>query len=98
MYAPARPDKNKQTPATSSGVPMRPNGTPLRIESLFFSSVSFIILDWKGPHASVLTVMPSGPNREARTRERLGSVSTREKRRYDEATYWCSAALEDEYA
>lgn len=67
VYAPARLERNKHAPATSSGSPTRPSGKLATIESRFFSSVAAIILDGKGPQASVLTVMFSRPRREART-------------------------------
>lgn len=52
--APARLLKNKQDPATSCGVPMRPRGTPALIVSPNDSKVAAIILLSKGPHARVL--------------------------------------------
>lgn len=65
---PARPLRNKQDPATSDGVPMRPTGFASASASPAESSTAFIILLGKGPHASVLTVMPRGPRATARVR------------------------------
>lgn len=52
--APARLLKNKQAPATSCGVPMRPRGTPALIDSPNSFNVAAIILLSKGPQANVL--------------------------------------------
>jgi hypothetical protein len=51
---PARLLKNKQAPATSCGVPMRPRGTPALIVSPNDRKVAAIILLSKGPQAKVL--------------------------------------------
>lgn len=44
IYAPALELKNKQAPATSSGVPILPRGMPASMISLKLSKVCFIIL------------------------------------------------------
>lgn len=67
-YAPALDERKMQAPATSSGLPMRPRGTPPTMESRAAASVAAIILDSKGPQARVLLVIPRRPSWDAKTR------------------------------
>jgi hypothetical protein len=55
--APALLLRNKQAPATSSGLPILPNGIPATIVSPKVFNVAAIILLSNGPHASALLVM-----------------------------------------
>jgi hypothetical protein len=55
--APALLLRNKQAPATSSGLPILPNGIPATIVSPNVFNVAAIILLSNGPHASALLVM-----------------------------------------
>lgn len=66
---PARELRKRHAPATSSAEPMRASGTPATTRSPAAASVAAIILDWKGPQARVLLVIPLGPSWAANTRE-----------------------------
>lgn len=67
--APARLLKNKQDPATSCGVPIRPRGTPALIVSPNDSKVAAIILLSKGPQAKVFELQTeSVPNTSKRSK------------------------------
>lgn len=101
--APARLLKNKQDPATSCGVPMRPRGTPALIVSPNDSKVAAIILLSKGPQAKVLelqteSVLYTQTQREAK-QSRCTYVTFRLPRWLASTRLkWCRPALLELYA